>query len=275
MIKISISVVCYDSPANQLRALTGSILASVEFMRERLEIDPIPLYVIDNSELVTVSFATIKEFQSDFDELLIQPKLISGHGNIGYGGAHNLVLDKIESDFHLILNPDVTLERDALHKSVELLLSNTKRKMLGPSALGIKGERQYLCKRYPTVATLFLRGFIAEQLRRIFAKRLDAYEMRDLPDDRVTDDIPLLSGCFMLLDTPTFRKVKGFDERYFLYFEDFDLSLRVKKFGTLAYAPMVRINHAGGKTSTKGLWHIMMFLSSAVKFFSIHCWRVF
>ena len=68
----------------------------------------------------------------------------------------------------------------------------------------------HLCKRYPSIFTLLLRALLPSRFRKIFSKRLDHYEMRDLPEDRVTDDIPL-SGCFMLVDTPTFRKVKGFD----------------------------------------------------------------
>ena len=272
MIKISISVVCFNSPIKQLKDLTDSIIAAVRFMRQRAEVGSIPFYFIDNSELATFS---ISELQGDFDELSVQTKLINGHGNIGYGSAHNLVLDEIASDYHLILNPDVILEEDALHQAITLLMSEPKRKMLGPSAVGEKGERQYLCKRYPSISTLLLRGILPNPLRHLFEKRLNYYEMRDLPEDRVTDDIPLLSGCFILIDTPTFKKVGGFDSGYFLYFEDFDLSLRVKKIGTLAYAPMVRITHAGGQASTKGLRHILMFSLSALRFFGNHGWRVF
>ena len=274
MVKISISVVCYYSPTEQLIELMNSIIASVRFVRARLEIEHIPIYLIDNSKQTTLSLTDFSELSNDFDELLVHPELISGHGNVGYGSAHNLVLDHIESDYHLMLNPDVTLEEDALYQAIGLLLANTKRKLLGPSAFGGDGEKQYLCKRYPSILTLVLRGILPIKLRGLFAQRLNHYEMRDLSEDTVTDDIPLLSGCFMLVDTATFKDIKGFDGQYFLYFEDFDLSLRINELGPLVYAPMVRIKHSGGKTSTKGLWHIMMFVSSAVRFFSNHGWRI-
>lgn len=275
MIKLSISIVCFNSPPEQLSLLMQSIIDSVRFMRPRLKIATIPIFLIDNSNSMMLSLDDFSRFQSDFDELLIQKNHLAGHGNIGYGSGHNLVLDQVDSDFHLILNPDVILQEDALYLAIELLASDTRRKMLGPNAIRDDGQKQYLCKRYPSIFTLLLRALLPSRFRKIFSKRLDHYEMRDLPEDRVTDDIPLLSGCFMLVDTPTFRKVKGFDKRYFLYFEDFDLSLRVKKFGTLAYAPLVRISHSGGEASTKGLWHIVIFSISAIRFFGNHGLRVF
>ena len=55
--------------------------------------------------------------------------------------------------------------------------------------------------------------------------------------------------------TKSFKKIRGFDKRYFLYFEDFDLSLRMSKVGKLVYAPNVKITHGGGGASKKGLWY--------------------
>ena len=65
------------------------------------------------------------------------------------------------------------------------------------------------------------------------------------------------------------------NESYFLYFEDYDLSLRIGKLGRLAYAPNVRITHCGGNTSSKGLWHIRIFIISGIRFFNKHGWRFF
>jgi len=82
----------------------------------------------------------------------------------------------------------------------------------------------------------------------------------------------LLSGCFLLVETRTLKVVNGFDERYFLYFEDFDLSIRIAQLGKLVYAPEVRITHSGGNTSSKGLWHVWRFLISGIRFFNTHGW---
>lgn len=275
MIKISVSIVCFNSPRKQLDALLRTLVSSVRFMRQHIEFAPISVYLIDNSESAFLSGRDFESYQKELDELLVKLNFVGGHGNIGYGRAHNLVLEKLESDFHLMLNSDVTLAEDALFEAVSLLSSNPDMKMLGPSAVNSAGEKQHLCKRQPTILLLFLRALVPRKLRHIFASRLDHYEMRDLPEDRPTDNIPFLSGCFMLIDTPVFRKISGFDKSYFLYFEDFDLSLRVNELGTLVYAPRVCITHSGGKTFSKGLWHIVIFSLSACRFFSNHGWRVF
>ena len=198
---------------------------------------------------------------------------IAGHGNIGYGRAHNLALQLIDSDFHLVLNPDVTFEKDALFCGISLMNQNKDIKALNPFSVDPGGNKQYLCKGYPSVFTLLIRSFGLAVLNKTFSRRLSSYEMHDLPEDKFTIREMLLSGCFMLVDTATLKAVNGFDEVYFLYFEDFDLSLRLSKFGKLAYAPQVQITHSGGKTSSKGLWHVWNFCKSGVRFFNTYGWR--
>ena len=97
----------------------------------------------------------------------------------------------------------------------------------------------------------------------------------NLSENKTSSDIPLVSGCCMFTDTKSLKQVGGFDEGYFLYFEDFDLSIRVSKFGKLMYAPEVRITHSGGYASSKGLWHIWKFCISGARFFNTHGWRYF
>ena len=70
-----------------------------------------------------------------------------------------------------------------------------------------------------------------------------------------------------------FDAVKGFDEDFFLYFEDYDLSLRLASRGHLSYQPAVRIVHHGGFAARKGWRHLRLFAASALRFFSRHGWR--
>jgi GT2 family glycosyltransferase len=98
--------------------------------------------------------------------------------------------------------------------------------------------------------------------------------MRDLPEQEPSTDIPIISGCFMLFRTAALRSVGGFDEHYFLYFEDFDLCLRVHAEGTLAYLPSMHIVHLGGNSARKGLRHIVMFARSGLRFYCTHGWRL-
>jgi GT2 family glycosyltransferase len=195
---------------------------------------------------------------------------LTGQGNIGFGAGHNLALRKSEARYALVLNPDVWIDEDALVHAIEFMEHHAHCALLSPGALEVDGARQYLCKRYPSIFDLFLRGLAPGWLRRPFQRRLARYEMRDLIDDRVVWDPPLVSGCFMLFRTPVFERIGGFDERFFLYFEDFDISLRTAREDRIAYVPQVRIMHYGGQAARKGAHHIRLFIRSAALFFRLH-----
>jgi hypothetical protein len=209
----------------------------------------------------------------DAVQLPARVELLSGHGNVGYGAGHNLALREGDGDFYLILNPDVLLEENALSEGLAFLAANSEAGLVAPAAWSESGQRQYLCKRYPTVLDLALRGFAPAWLRRRFQTRLDRYELRDRTGDAILWDPPIASGCFMLCRRTALERAGGFRPQYFLYFEDFDLSLRLAMVARLAYVPAVRIVHLGGHAARKGTRHVILFLRSAVRFFSLHGWR--
>ena len=193
--------------------------------------------------------------------------------NLGFGAGHNLALDT-DSEFHLILNPDLILDEDALTNALAFMQANPECGLLTPRAYWDNGQRQYLCKRYPTVLDLLLRGFAPPGIRKLFQKRLAHYEMADVINEQdVYWDPPIVSGCFMLFRTEVWKQLGGFDPRFFLYFEDFDLSLRAQAITRVAYVPSVRLIHHGGHASRKGWHHIWMFTRSMISFFSIHGWK--
>lgn len=195
-------------------------------------------------------------------------------GNRGFGHAHNGVLPGLDSDFHLVLNPDVELDPPALAAGIAFLQGHADVVLVMPKARDEHGAPQFLGKRYPSVWVLFLRAFAPRWLQRLQQARLDAYEARDLQaGSEPVGGIPIASGCCMLLRTAAFRALGGFDERYFLYFEDFDLSLRLATLGRLVYLPAMGVVHHGGEAARKGLQHILWFATSAARFFSRFGWR--
>ena len=273
MIRLSISVVCYHSPLNHLQSLIGSLEISIKYLRRHYELPVIPVFIIDNSNDLSVLSELCSLENQRLEELKVELRRRAGHGNIGYGRAHNLILQEIDSDFHLILNPDVTLEEDALFLALNRMTKNGQIKVLSPNATDSHGNKQYLCKNYPSVFTLLIRGLGFAALKKLFSERLSFYENWDLSEDKPTEKEMLLGGCFLLVETRTLKVLNGFDERYFLYFEDFDLSIRISRLGKLVYAPEVRITHSGGNTAAKGLWHVQRFLISGIRFFNTHGWR--
>ncbi len=272
MIKLSISVVCYNSPLNQLQALIDSLEISIKYLRRQYTLPVITVFIIDNSDELNVLSELCSHKNRSLKLLKVELSRITGHGNIGYGRAHNLILQVIDSDYHLILNPDVTLKEDALFLALARITENENIKALSPNSTDSYGNKQYLCKSYPSVLTLLIRGLGISALKKLFSERLSSYENRELPEDKPTEKEMLLGGCFLLVETRALKVVNGFDERYFLYFEDFDLSIRIGQLGKLVYAPEVRITHSGGNTSSKGFWHVWRFLISGIRFFNTHGW---
>jgi GT2 family glycosyltransferase len=98
------------------------------------------------------------------------------------------------------------------------------------------------------------------------------YEYRELGDEEASP-VQLLSGACMLIDRRALAAVGGFDTRFFMYFEDYDLSLRLGAHGTLLYVPSMRIVHHGGGAARKGARHIRWFGVSAWRFYRRHGWR--
>jgi GT2 family glycosyltransferase len=172
------------------------------------------------------------------------------------------------------MNPDGELDEGASAAALAALQADAGLGLIAPDVCGTAGERQYLCKRYPSVWVLFLRGFAPAALRRAFARSLERYEMRDVLGEGTYAPVPLASGCFMVVRTPLFQRLGGFDPRFFMYFEDYDLSLRVGREAQVAFVPAARIVHHGGEASRKGPRHVSWFLRSAWRFFATHGWKL-
>lgn len=276
-LSLSIAIVCYHTRTEELESLLISIKKATEVLNEGETTALVEVTLVDNSETPAITFELLDRFKVRFGEARIGLSLKQGHGNIGYGRANNLVALSSASDFHLVLNPDVVLGADSLLRGIKYLVENPTVVMVSPKGYGLNRSRQYLCKRYPSVLTLLIRGFLPKKSQQHFRQRLDNYEMRDLDfaDDckEKLGDIEIISGCFMLCRTDALKKIGGFDSRYFLYFEDFDLSLRMLKLGKIVYLPEMKIVHGGGNAVKKGWRHILMFIWSGIKFYNTHGWR--
>lgn len=267
---LSIAVVTH-APDERLLARTLACLAeAIAFAREQGSLGPAQLCLVDNGP------EGLAPMLRDLGEAALARaagtdlEVISGHGNVGFGRGHNLALAQAAADCHLVLNPDVEVAREAIDAGLRYLAAHPEVGAITPSVHGADGEREYLVKGWPSPGVLFVRGFVPRFLHGPFRRRLDAYELRHLDWEREQAPVTIASGCFLLCRTQALRAVGGFDPGYFLYFEDFDLTLRLSKVTTVAYCPQVRIVHHGGKAATKGLRHIAWFVKSARRFFAAH-----
>ena len=201
-------------------------------------------------------------------------RIIKNQANVGYGAAHNQTILHSTSEFHLILNPDVTMDRDYVSNSMELFTNNADVVLAGPSGVTSDGTEAHLCKRYPSLLVLFIRGLQQEWIYPFFRQKLAQYEYHDLPHSE-TSDVELLSGCCMFARTQALKEVGGFDSNFFVYFEDFDLSLRMREVGRVVFFPTSNIIHYGGNSAAKGLHHVRLFAQSAIRFFQKHGLKIF
>ena len=220
------------------------------------------LFVIDNSPT--------DEARKNFTSTKIT-YIFSG-ANLGYGKAHNLALRECvkTSLYHLVLNPDVYFDPAILEKLFYFMEENLQAGLVMPKVLYPDGTLQRICKLLPTPMNLATRRFIPFS-EIIFKKMNDFYEMNFTKYHSIMN-VPFLSGCFMFLRTAALQEVGFFDERFFLYAEDTDLSRRIhRKFKTLFY-PSAEIRHIHARGSYKDLrltWHNFR---SAVLYFNKWGW---
>lgn len=268
--ELSVSLVVYRPNLELLARTLDSFDEAWSAVRETRGVGSAHLYLVDNGGL--------PDMRGRLDGMRthgIAVTTLDGHGNVGFGRGHNLAIALVRSRYHLILNPDIDMDRRALVNAFMFLEDHTHVGLLAPYVADDGHQQQFLCRRYPALVDLFARGFMPAAVRRRFRKRLASYEMRDVINDRdIVLDPPIVSGCFMLFRTELLHRLSGFDPRYFLYFEDYDLSLRTHKLARVAYVPAVRVLHHGGGAARKGWLHIKMFAASAFRFYNRFGWKL-
>lgn len=209
------------------------------------------LYLIDNSstDLLENHFK-----HSDIEYIFVGK-------NIGFGKAHNIVLDKVNSSFHLILNPDVTFSPDIISTLINKLKSNSEVSFITPKIVYPNNEKQFVCRKHLTLFDLINRKLKVSKNQLL----KNEYRYQDLEKPFYPD---FIHGCFMLFKTEDFKLLKGFDERYFLYMEDADLCRKIDEIGKKKYyCPKVEITHQHKKGSSKSIKLFFRHTSSAVKYF--------
>lgn len=187
--------------------------------------------------------------------------------NVGFGSAHNKIINilKENSNYHLILNPDVSFKKDVIPSLIGKLNENKNIAMIAPKVLFPNGKHQYSCRRYPTPSELLARRF--PFLKHFFKKRILIGEYRDknLEEPFFAE---YLTGCFQLYKTKDFLSVNGFDERYFLYMEDIDICKKLDYLDKKKlYYPNEEIIHVLKQGSAKNPKLFFIHTASAIKYF--------
>jgi GT2 family glycosyltransferase len=253
-LQITASIVLYRNDRDQVlaaaRSFTGSSLQT-------------ELMLVDNSptdELRSVAVEVGAEY------------LFAGR-NLGFGAAHNLALQKYipVSEYHLVLNPDVSFDPAILASLYDFMQGNRGVGMVMPRILYPDGSEQHLCKLLPTPMDLIARRFGGRIGDRLFRGRMDRYHLRDV-DLTSPQIVPSLSGCFMMVRTEVLQRIGMFDERYFMYLEDVDLCRRIGAVSATAFYPEVAITHEYAKGSYSNKRLLQYHVASACRYFSKWGW---
>lgn len=247
---LNVSIVAYNTPDELMKQL-------VDTLRQSPCVNEI--FIVDNSPNPNGQFATLPV------------RYIFNGKNLGYGRAHNIAMRQtLQTDvpYHLTVNPDVKLDSRILGQLLAFMDSNDDVAALMPKVYYPNGKLQYLCKLLPTPWNLFGRRFLPKRFTR---QSQHHFELRDFDYNHIAD-IPFLSGCFMLLRSSALKNVGVFDERFFMYMEDVDLSRRLyQKFRTVFY-PDVTIVHEHAHGSYKSQRLLGIHIVSSCRYFNKWGW---
>lgn len=252
------AIVIYDPKLDALEAALASCERCASF-RQGVVVDN------GNSDDAKALVAHFSKFRYE-----LNPK-----GNAGFGNAQNFAFSLLpQAEFHAAINPDVRFEPEAIEQLIRVLQKNRDVVLVAPALFYPDGERQLLCKRYPTLRALIARRFLPRSLSDWlnFAIDADYFEMRDCDYSRPMEP-EFMSGALMFFRRSAFAQLAGFDERFFLYFEDCDITLRAREMGRAIYVPESRVTHEWARGSHRSKYLTWVTIVSLVKLFNKHGWR--
>jgi GT2 family glycosyltransferase len=256
--KVRISIVTYNS---------DKVFKTLDYLIEEFKNDSnYAISIYDNHS--DEDFVEKLKMYEPFAEITF------GSTNNGFGYGHNANLLKAMEDYFLIFNPDVLLKKAALEKMLIELENEKEASMMVPRITNEDGSTQHLIRSRFTIFDLIIRRFPIKVVRNMFSKRIAEYECVNLPSDQKSY-IKIGSGCFILIKSKTFKALDGFDDRFFMYLEDYDFCLRVNKVSKIVYMPQVSVVHFWERGSGKNFKLAWIHVKSLFKFFNKWGWKWF
>ena len=248
---VTVSIVTYKTDLGELKkcldSLTSPLISKI--------------YIVDNSN---------QQYIADFCKEQKRVEYI-GSENVGYGAGHNQALRKIvgtKVKYHLVLNSDVYFSTDVIDKLAEYMDKNEDVAQVQPNVVYPDGEMQYTCRLIPTPANLIFRRFLPKGM----VENMNYRYMLKFWDHKTEANIPYHQGSFMFFRVKCFEKIGLFDERFFMYPEDIDITRRMHKYYRTMYWPMVSVVHAHRAASYKSKKMLKIHMENMVKYFNKWGW---
>lgn len=248
---LTVSIVVHNSPRIQVvRALLCLLCSPVSC-----------IYLIDNSDDSSLSFlATI--------DTRIRYMYVE---NNGFGAGHNHALREVIKNprgYHLVMNADVWWDGDILSILVGFLETNPDVGMVMPKVTYPDGDLQYTCRMLPTPLDLFAKRFLPE---RVIRKRMERYLLA-MHDHNQPLNCPYLLGSFLLFRNKALEDCGLFDERFFMYPEDIDITRRIHEKWRTIFFPAVTIVHEHSAASRHDKKMLRIHIANMIKYFNKWGW---
>lgn len=232
MRKLAIIIVNWNA-GQKLINCVRSVLGS-DYDKNQLEV-----IVVDNFS----SDGSIKNIEDLFNEI----KIIKNDSNYGFGKACNIGIKESRAEYVLMLNPDVILNKDTLRRSIEYLDNNEEIDVLGVKNFDLEGNIAKSCARFPDTL-----HFIYDMtgLSKIFPKIFKPATIMHDWDHKESKFVDHVVGAYMMIRFSSLKITGIFDERFFMYLEDLDLSKRIyNNGGKIYYNSEISLIHEGGGIS--------------------------
>lgn len=239
------------------------------------------VYVIDHSaDIMPDLESELNEFRNRVftGEPLLKKKVAKGfqmlyvrHDNNGYGGGHNVALREavaLGAKYHLVVNPDIWFGPRVIPGLVEYMERHEDVAQMMPKVLYPNGQIQRLAKMLPTPMDIFGRFCLPSFL---INKRNARFELRDSQFSQVLN-VPYLSGCFMFFRVSAINEVNLFDEHFFMYAEDIDITRRLHDRYKTLYYPSLPVYHKFSRASHRSLRLFLIHIYNIILYFNKWGW---
>jgi N-acetylglucosaminyl-diphospho-decaprenol L-rhamnosyltransferase len=189
-------------------------------------------------------------------------KLIRNDSAKGFGANHNQAFKYANGRYFCVMNPDIRLDSNPFEALLACLADSTIG-VVAPLVLGEDGEVEDSARRFPTPLTILCKA-LGRCKGTDYLVGLEPFH----PD--------WVGGMCMLFPNAVFARLGGFDERYFLYYEDVDLCARLRLLGyEVLVNPQAKVTHHAQRTSRRSMTYLRWHFKSMMRFFlSPSCWRV-
>lgn len=224
-----------------------------------------------SSEIFVVDNASVDDSVNYLQKIFPKVKFIASKTNLGFGVANNTALKHCVGDYVLFLNPDTLVPEDCFTNCIQFFKSHPEAGALGVQM--VDGSGKFLPESKRSIPSLKTAFYKLIGLSVIFpsSKLFNKYALGNLNKNQ-THEVDILAGAFMMLTKEVAQKTNGFDEDFFMYGEDIDLSYRIQKLGYKNYYfGEQQIIHFKGESTKRGsLNYVRMFYSAMSIFVRKH-----